>query len=114
MHQSQAKFSAKKENQEVFSLCVIRRPINFDVTSDEAIPTDYLIQNMRAVDNIGSLVSQAVDIATNFKESLIDSEINSIGVEFKSNYFHYTVPARIWINAKTFDELIQLIKQKLL
>ena len=114
MHQSQAEFSAEDENRDSYSLCVIRRPRNFDITSEAPIPTDYLIQNMRAVDNIGSMVSQAVELATNFKESLLEGEMNSIGVEFKSNYFHYTVPERIWINAKTFDELIQLIKQKLL
>lgn len=112
MAQSQAEFSVS--HQENYALCVIRRDHTVDNEIESQVDTSYLLNNLRTVPDIGSLLINAVYNAMTFRDEYINGNGHEIGIEFYDSNYHYRVPDSIYSNGQSMMNLIQTIYSKIL
>ena len=111
MSYNQAKeASTSKEN---YALCVLERPENWKMIVDTGGGLDFISEKTKVVKNIGGCIEKSFLKTLDFKNSLLDGNINGVGVEFKDNDFKMTVKSEIWNRGTSLEDLFIEIKNKL-
>ncbi len=102
--------TVSKEN---YALCVLERPEDWKMIVDTGAGLDYISKKVKVVRNIGKCIEEGFLKTLDFKNSLLDSDMNGVGVEFKDNDFKMTVKSEIWNSGTSLEELFIDIKNKL-
>jgi len=93
-----------------YSLCVLERPKNWMVINNLNSGSKYLEENLKVVSDIGYKLENTFTISKQFKDNLLENNINGFGVEFTDNEFKFTVNKSIWINGFDINHLLNHIK----
>ena len=100
-------------SKENYALCVLERPEDWKMIVDTGGGLDFISEKTKVVKNIGECIEQGFLKTLDFKNSLLDGDINGVGVEFKDNDFKMTVKSKIWNHGTSLEDLFIDIKNKL-
>ena len=96
-----------------YALCILERPVNWNIDSQNEFGKKYFIDNTKVVLDIGAKVEQGVTKSIEFQKTLIDSHIEGVGIEFKDKDFKFYLLPIVWNGPNNLDDLFRYIITKL-
>lgn len=99
-----------KEN---YALCILKRPDNWKVDSQNNYGYQYMLDNTKVVLDVGKRMELGVSKSIEFQKSLINSDIHGVGIEFKDNDFKFVLLPTVWNGEDNLENLFARIVSKL-
>jgi hypothetical protein len=90
-----------------YALCVITRP------SNTLVDTEYFLQNVKFVTNIGDLIGDKVATINNELKELSELEAGEVNVAMDNKAFSVYISKTIWEKGIGFDQFVTFIKTHL-
>jgi hypothetical protein len=92
-----------------YSLCVLERPENWNAIKATKAGMNYIKENSKSVLSIGTFLEDALKLSKEFKDRLIENEINGIGVEMTDEEMKFRISRDIWQKGSKLDKLLSHI-----
>lgn len=102
-----------RDFKENYALCILKRPDNWSVDSQNNYGYQYMLDNTKVVLDVGKRMEEGVTKSIEFQKSLINSNIHGVGIEFKDNDFKFVLLPTVWNGADNLENLCAMIVSKL-